>query len=114
MKRWLPFLLFGLALVGMGVVLSNYASDQAGAIAGGAAPDSDSQTDPAQQAACDRAQAHYDELWDQSLENPDDMEKEEELGVALGELYAACGSDEAGSATEVNDAGNATEEAVGI
>ena len=100
MRRWLPFMLFGLALVGMGVVLSNYASDQAGKIAGGTAPDASSAPDPAQVAACERAQAHYDELWDASLENPDDMEKEEELGIALAELYEACETNVQGDESE--------------
>lgn len=95
MKRWLPFLLFGLALVGMGLVLSNFASDQAGKLADGAPGEAAAAPDEAQVAACASAQAHYDELWDQSLENPEDVEKEEELGVALGELYAACEASEA-------------------
>lgn len=100
MKRWLPFLLFGLALVGMGLVLSNYASDQAGKLADGASDEAAAAPDEEQVAACVRAQAHYDELWDQSLENPEDAEKEEELGVALGELYAACETNEAGEPDE--------------
>lgn len=92
MRRWLPFLLFGLALVGLGMLLSDYASNQAGMIAGDTTQEPESEVDPVQVAACERAQARYDELWDASLENPDDMEKEEELGVALGELYDACGA----------------------
>ena len=112
MKRWLPFLLFGLALVGMGLVLSNYASDQAGKLVSGAAEEAPDKPDEVDVAACNRAQAKYDELWDQSLENPDDAEKEEQLGVALGELYSACGSEEiveAGDATETGDSANTGE-----
>ena len=103
MKRWLPFLMFGLALIGLGLVLSNYASDQAEKISNDSSSEAKA-ADPAQAAACERAQAKYDELWDASLENPEDAEKEEELGVALGELYQACGSPEADDLAEAEDA----------
>ncbi len=94
MRRWLPLILICLAVAGLAVVLSDYASKQADRLAGAsneeARPDPEPRRDPAQEMACERAQVTYDELWDQSLENPNDAEKEAALGVALGELYEAC------------------------
>lgn len=101
MKRWLPLLLVCLAVVGIALVLSDYASEQAERIASAptdkAIPEREAEPDPARERACNRAQIAYDEIWDQSLENPGDPEKEAALGVALGELYEACEVDGEGN-----------------
>lgn len=93
MRRWLPFLLFGLVLIGIAVALSSYADDQAELIVTAAPSAEEEPVDPAEQAACERARARYDVVWDESIENADDEEAEEKLAIALGEVIDRCGGE---------------------
>ena len=91
MRRWIPFLLFGLALVGVAVLLSSFADDQAELIVDAAPAQSEEvEVDRAQLRACERARLRYDEVWDESLENPGDESYEEKLEIAMGDVLENC------------------------
>lgn len=92
MKRWIPFLIFGLILAGAAVVISSYAEDQAELIVEGApaASEDDDEISEAQLRACERAHTRYNAIWDESLEHPGDHSYEEKLEVAMGDVLQNC------------------------
>ena len=73
--------------------LNRYADEQAEEIVA-SAPDEDAEgeIDEEQSRECAAAQAAYDEVWDASVENPQDQEAEEALEEELTKLIAACES----------------------
>ena len=96
--RMLVLILIMLLVAGLAVGFNHYASQQADEIAANApavlaetetaeADDSEGRMEMRQ---CEEAQADYDELWDRSLENPEDAELEEELEIAYGKVLSIC------------------------
>lgn len=99
--RVMGILLLTLLLAGMAVALNQYADNQAEEILANA-PERETEPAEFQEAdeldeeevdpECAKAQSEYDEKWDQSVEEPDNLEAEEALEVELTELIAACES----------------------
>ncbi|WFL77835.1 hypothetical protein P7228_01835 [Altererythrobacter arenosus] len=97
--RLLGILLIALIIAAVAVALNKYADDQAEEIASVALEQRAEQEDDADEVEpttdepsedCVSAQAEYDEKWDRSVEEPDNVEAEEALEEELTELLAAC------------------------
>ena len=95
-SRWIAFLLIALLVAGLAVGLNSYADKQAEQIVANAPAQAAAQATPAadeiseEQKRCDEAQAAYDEIWDKSIEDPQDLEAEEQLEISLAALLEAC------------------------
>lgn len=96
--RVTAFLLLTLLVAALAVGLNSYADKQADEIVASApaqeaavqAEEEAAEVDDQKARECGEQQAEYDEAWDKSVEDPDDIEAEEQLEVELTELIAAC------------------------
>ena len=90
-RRNLVFLVLVALAVGIAVAVTLFADSEAQKIVATAPEEPAEEVEPIDMARCEEAQVEFETLWDQSIENPEDLSYEEKLEIALSEVNAACG-----------------------